>query len=82
MDDIPAKAEYDVGRYSDGSGPMVHVSYDTTEPRDPRADCRGMVWLETSSNNWIAFDHRIADELCTAIKAAAGAIAALRGEGK
>lgn len=77
--EVPVKAEYNIGRYPDGSGPMVQVRYDTTGPSDSRADCRDKVWLETSSNNWIAFDHQIADELCTAIKAAAGAIAALRG---
>lgn len=59
-------------------GPMVVVRYDTTPPRDPRADCRNRIWLEddVSSDLWYAFDEDIAEEVCEAIMRAAKAIRA------
>ena len=74
--EFPASAKFAVGLYSDGSGPKVEVSYDTTEPTDPRADCRDRIWIETSLNDWIAVDQDCAEDLCDAILRAAKAIRA------
>lgn len=72
---VAVKASFNVGVYSDGSGPMAVVSYD--------ANCRTLsdhIWIETSSDQWVAIPYEHASDLCAAIKAAASAIASTQAK--
>lgn len=69
---VPTKAEFQVGTYEDGSGPIATVSYDTTSKHTPT-----MVWVhggDSGSDSWLAFDWQHADAICDAIKTAAAAL--------
>ena len=67
----PAAASFDVGTYSDGSGPQARVWYDTKP-----GPCCDTVWVETGSNNWIAVGYEAVEELIAALRASADAIEA------
>ena len=72
VESVPTKATFNAGTYSDGSGPVVQVSYD--------ADGGNRVWLETSADCRIAFDYEHADAVIAAIRAAADNLRALTGD--
>lgn len=78
-DATPTSAVFNVGVYADGSGPMQRVRYDATS-----GHCPDIIWIDGGdySDQWIAFDYQIAEEMCAAIRAAAKAIASLRESGK
>jgi hypothetical protein len=59
-------AKFNVGKYADGSGPVVTVSFDTTTKYAPRS-----ITLETSDSNWLGVEPEYVDELCRALKQAA-----------
>ena len=65
------KGTINVGKYDDGSGFAVEVSFDTTSATAPNC-----IWFEIGSNNWIGIEEKFADELCRAIRMAAKAIRA------
>lgn len=69
---IPRSATFDVGTYSDGSGPMLTVSYNTTW-----RSTRERIWLEVGDDSFISFDHAIARDVCAAIMQAAAALHSL-----
>ncbi len=73
---IPEAAKFNVGIYPDGSGPVAQVSYDTEG-----STYAGRLWIETSSDNWIAVDQEYAEALCSAIITAALAVRSLIQEG-
>jgi hypothetical protein len=69
---VPDKALFRVGAYSDGSGPVVTVAYDTSSQYTPT-----FVWVYGGDDNaerWIAFDWQHADAIADAIKTAADAL--------
>ena len=71
---VPDKAQFAVGTYSDGSGPVATVTYDVTSDHTPTA-----VWVhggDADSEQWVAFDWQHADAIANAIRAAAAAIRA------
>ena len=76
-------AEFRVGTYGDGSGPVATVAYDVDSKYTPMS-----VWVyggDRHSESWIAFDWEHADAIADAIKVAAAALrthAASMREGK
>ena len=70
----PSRASFEVGTYSDGSGPVVTVEYDVTSKHTPQS-----VWVyggDTHSDHWVAFDWQYADAIADAIKQAAASLRA------
>jgi hypothetical protein len=71
---IANKAQFAVGTYEDGSGPIATIAYDTTSQYTPSS-----VWVYGGDGNgasWVAFDWRYADAIADAIKEAAAALRA------
>jgi hypothetical protein len=56
------KGEINVGKYSDGSGPVATVKFDAQSKYTPSS-----VWVEMGST-WIAVDVEHINELCRAMK--------------
>jgi hypothetical protein len=71
---VADKAQFAVGVYADGSGPVATIAYDTASKYTPE-----MVWIyggDEHSDSWVAFDWRHADAVAEAIKSAAAALKA------
>jgi len=63
------QGKINVGTYSDGSGPVATVSWDTDSEYTPKS-----VWVSMYSDQWIAIDAEHIEALCRAMKHAASAI--------
>ncbi len=65
------KAEFNVGTYGDGSGPVLRVHYDAKSER-----CPDNIWIDGGdhSSQWVAFSAEHADALIVAIQQAARAL--------
>lgn len=74
---IPSAAQFAIGKYGDGSGPIVCVSYDALSKFTPDDVCLDKGDL---GDLWFAFPARVAGEVCAAIMASAQAIEAHRAE--
>lgn len=73
---VPTKATFNAGTYSDGSGPVVEVGYDTDG-----GPCSNRIWLSSAfGDRWIAFDYEHTDAVIAAIRTAADNLAALSQE--
>ena len=74
----PVKAEFNVGVYDDGSGPVVRVRIDATSSL-----CAECIWIDGGehSDRWVAFDWRFADELIAALYRAKNMLAARSTQG-
>jgi hypothetical protein len=72
---FPIEATFDVAPYDDGSGPRAQVRYDAK----PARMVDDLIWIETSSDSWVAIQYEHADELCAAIQSAATALRSLLG---